>query len=566
MQGQESLNPTTGFHASAGVSTPGAAGERLPQAGVGPERLRLAVAEPANARPNRLARAWTALLAASIEKKFLTILLAIFVAKGIAIAFIHVPFSGHDEVAHYAYLEIVATEHRMPVIPDLKEWQAAYQATGADTADRMPASLWPYCRFVTDDWNFCSLPQCTEPCYLQNLPPDYKIGPNGWIYTANHPPLYYIIMTPLSWLSDGWSLTNQLYLLRLAAIPFGLLTVLFSYLAARALFPNDRFLAFTVPTFVAFQPQISYEAAMLNNDILAIAFTSGVIWLVILGLRKRFPIWNVVLIGFLYGLAMLSKNTSITAGAIVAFAMIAGLGWRNWRQWIPKGAIAALVAGLLVWPWYLFMWTTYGNLTALPQIKALQWWNYRDGQHPTIWSQLSNRRFFWARWGETWGDFGWRLIPLSDTLLRIIFWITLFGVVGLAVYAVRFWRAQQPILAAGTDEEAAVIAAKTDSTLGIETWQVVALITLGLSCVLAYAAILQFGLTFSLTQARYYFPTITAGAILLMLGIRSWFPAKWLPWVQVAIFVGLLVLNLVIYSEYVVPWSNTGQFSPDFNF
>jgi len=566
MQGQGSLQPSTRVDATTGIATAATAGERLPLPAPRAERSDPALAGATPARPHWLARAWAALLAASVEKKFLTILLAIFVAKGIAIAFIHVPFSGHDEVAHYSYLEIVATEHRMPVIPDLQEWQAAYQADGTDTADRMPAKLWKYCQFVTDDWNFCSLPQCTEPCYLQNLPPDYKIGPNGWIYTANHPPLYYVVMTPLYWLSDGWSLTSQLYLLRLAAIPFGVLTVLFSYLAVRALFPNDRFLAFTVPTFVAFQPQISYEAAMLNNDILAIAFTSGVIWLVMLGLKKRFPLWNVILIGFLYGLAMLSKNTSATAGLIIAFAMIVGLGWRNWRQWIPKGALAAITASLLVWPWYLYMWTTYGNFTALPQIQQLQWWNYRDGQHPTIWSQLSNRRFFWARWGETWGDFGWRLIPLSDTLLRILLWIALFGVIGLGVYAIRFWRAQQPILAAETDEEAAALAAKTDSTLAIERWQVVALVTLGLSCVLAYFAILQFGLTFALTQARYFFPVITAGAILMMLGIRSWFPAKWLPWVQVAIFVGLLVLNLVIYSEYVVPWSNTGRYSLDFSF
>ncbi|MGN6030935.1 MAG: glycosyltransferase family 39 protein [Thermomicrobiales bacterium] len=558
MQGHGSLHPSSGpgVH-QASTTTPlgaGVASPAIPGLATG------------TSRPNVLARAWSAVLAASVERKFITILLLIFLAKGVAISFIHVPFSGHDEVAHYTYLEIVATEHRMPIIPDLKEWQAAYQANGTDTADRMPAKLWPYCQFVTRDWNFCSLPQCDEPCYLQNLPPDYQIGPNGWVYTANHPPLYYIVMTPLYWLSDGWSLTNQLYLLRLAAIPFGMLTVLFSYLAVRTLFPADRFLAFTVPAFVAFQPQISYEAAMLNNDILAIAFTSGVVWLVILGLKKRFPVWNVLLIGFLYGLAMLSKNTSATAGAIIAFAMIAGLGWKHWKAWLPKGALAAGVAGLLVWPWYLFMWTTYGNFTALPQIRQLQWWNYTNGEHPTIWSQLSSRRFFWARWGETWGDFGWRLIPLSDTLLRVLFWIALAGVVGLGIYAIRFWRAQQPILAADTDEEAAAIAAKADATLGIERWQVVALVTLGISCVLAYFAILQFGLTFSLTQARYFFPAITAGSILMMLGLRSWFPAKWLPWVQVAIFVGLLILNLVIYSEYVVPWSNTGQFSPDFSF
>ena len=47
-----------------------------------------------------------------------------------------------------------------------------------------------------------------------------------------------------------------------------------------------------MPAFVAFQPQISYESSMLNNDIMAIAFTSVVLYLVVVGIKKRFPIWN----------------------------------------------------------------------------------------------------------------------------------------------------------------------------------------------------------------------------------------------------------------------------------
>lgn len=513
-----------------------------------------------------LRRAAAAVRAASIEQKFLVILLLMVAAKGVALTFIHQPFTGHDEVAHYTYLEIVATDGRMPIIPDLDKWNAAYQSTGVDDADRMPAKLWKYCQYVTDDWNFCGNPKCVEPCYLQNIPPDFKIGPNGWVYTANHPPLYYLYMTPVYWLTEGLSPASQLYFFRLATVPFGLLTVLFAYLTIRTLFPQDRFLGLMVPAFVAFQPQISYESAMLNNDIMAIAFTSAVIYLVVLGLKKRFPVWNCVLIGACYGLAVLSKNTSLTVGAIVAFAMILGLGWRNWRAWIAKGVLAAGTAALLVWPWFLFLWATYGNFTALPQVKALQWWNYQYSARPTIWSQLTSKRFFWARWEETWGDFGWRLIPLSQTLLTIIFVPVLLATVGLAIYAWRFWQVQKPMLKADTAEERDAIVARSDNTLAIAQWQVIALLTMGLTCVIAYYAILQFGLTFSLTQARYYFPAINAAAILVMLGARSWFPAKWLPYVAAAIFVALIALNFVIYTEYIIPWSTTGQFATDHGF
>lgn len=96
-----------------------------------------------------------------------------------------------------------------------------------------------------------------------------------------------------------------------------------------------------------------------------------------------------------------------------------------------------------------------------------------------------------------------------------------------------------------------------DSTLAITPWQVTAILTIGITCVLGYYAILQFGTTFSLTHARYYFPAIVPGAILFMLGIRSWFPRTWLPYVGAATFLGLVLMNLIIYTAYVIPYWNT---------
>ena len=60
-----------------------------------------------------------------IDSAFFAILLALFIAKGVIVTFAHTPFSGHDEVMHYAYLEYVATDHRLPVIPVLSDWQDA---------------------------------------------------------------------------------------------------------------------------------------------------------------------------------------------------------------------------------------------------------------------------------------------------------------------------------------------------------------------------------------------------------------------------------------------------------
>jgi hypothetical protein len=279
------------------------------------------------------------------------------------------------------------------------------------------------------------------------------------------------------------------------------------------------------------------------------------------GLRDRFPIRIVILIGFCYGLAVLSKNTALTTGGIIAVAMVLGLGVRKWREWLPKGAIAAGTTALMIWPWFLYMYRTYGDFTGLERIQELQWWNqsYIERQR-TIWDQLTDKPFFWMRWGETWGYFGWRLIPLSTDLLRVLLWITLVGAVGVAVWAVRLYWVNHRMLKAETDDEAREIARAADGVFVLERWQVVGVLTMGATCLLAYYAILQFGTTFSLTQARYFFPAIVPAAVLLMLGFRSILLRRWLPYGRATIFLGLVVLTVVIYSAYVLPyWASAGK-------
>lgn len=476
----------------------------------------------------------------SIERRFLTVLLAIFLARGVITTFIFPPFGGHDEVAHFAYLDFLDANEAIPVIPDLDDWRSKYSESGNQKIhDLVPEKLYPYCRYFTKDWwHGCSGANYRLSYAINFVIDGEKIYyPSGWIYTANHPPLYYLTMLPVYWLTSSGSVETQLYALRLAAIPFGLITVIFAFMTAKVIFPRERFIIMLAPAFVALQPQIAYESAMLNNDIAAIALTSIVFYFLALGLRQRFP-WRIcVLTGFTLGLAMLTKNTAVVSAVIIAAATVLGLGIRNWREWIPKGALIAAVAGLLVWPWYLFMWTTYGNLTALDRIKDLQQhWNYAYDNPPTVWSQLTDRQFAWDRWGETWGEYGWRLIPLRDNLLAAILVGCAIGVVGLVWWLVR-----------GKFPGSISVDESTTSTR-------IAVFVLILVCVVSYFAVLQFGTTFSLTQARYYFPAVNAVAILLALGYRALVPARYLTVAMAGLFLTMIALNLVIYTAYLMPY------------
>jgi 4-amino-4-deoxy-L-arabinose transferase-like glycosyltransferase len=472
-------------------------------------------------------------------RQFMFALMVLYLGKQVFLAIIAPPFSGHDEVAHYAYLRTVATEDRVPELVDFEAFQAAGGNLTEAPGDYLPDDLYKYCTYVLD-WNYCD-----DPKWQDNPVHAVALGevtyPHGYQYAATHPPLYYLLMTPVFLATEDLTPEGQLYWLRAASIPFGIMTVLLAYLLITTLFPGNMFLGITVPAFVAFQTQISYEASMFNNDIVCIALFSLILYLLVLGIRDRFPTKICVLTGAVFGLALLSKGTSITAAPVIALAIILGVGLRHVRRWVIAGAITGGIALLLSWPWYLFLYRTYGNFSGLDQLEDLQYWNYQYRDKPSIIDQLWNRDFAALRWNETWGEFGWRRIPLGNGILWAIGIPCLIALAGFFVYCWLIFRRRHR-------------ETETDPVLRPARWQVLSILLLFATAIIAYFAVLQFGTRFQLTQARYYFPVVNAIAVILMLGLRTLIPRAADRYVAVGVIVALIAMNVVIYTQYVIPY------------
>jgi 4-amino-4-deoxy-L-arabinose transferase-like glycosyltransferase len=472
--------------------------------------------------------------------RFIMVLLILYAVKQIFSVAAYYPFSGHDELAHFSYVRTLASEGRLPQLPDLKTWRAGLNGGDPPPTDEIPAELYGFCRFALD-W-YCDP---DSPRWGANPPrivtvPGMGYFPSGYQYAANHPPLYYATMVPLYAASSAASPVTQQYLLRLAAIPFGLVTVYAAYRATRSLFPGDAFLTVTVPAFVAFQPQVSYEAAMVNNDIVAIALTSLIVWGLITGLKERFPVRLCAALGVALGFDLLAKGTAITVAPIIAAAVVLSTGWRDWRGLLSRGVAVGVPAILLSTPWYLFLYRTYGDFSGLGRVQELQYWNGPMGSFIEL---LVDPDFIVNRFRETWGEFGWRQIHLRSQLLWAIAIPTILAVAGLTLYAFKVWR--RPPSSRG------------DPVMRPEPWQTNALIVLVLTCIVAYLAVVQFGTSFALSQARYYFPAVNAGALLLMLGLRTLLPGRARPTAQGVVFGALVLLNIVILTGYVLPFTVT---------
>jgi heme/copper-type cytochrome/quinol oxidase subunit 2 len=156
---------------------------------------------------------------------------------------------------------------------------------------------------------------------------------------------------------------------------------------------------------------------------------------------------------------------------------------------------------------------------------------------------LVDPEFIVNRFRETWGEFGWRQIHLRPELLWGIAIPTVLAVAGLILYVFKAWRRAR--------------GSRGDPVMRPEPWQRNALIVLVLTCVIAYLAVVEFGTSFALSQARYYFPAVNAGALLFMLGLRTLLPGRARPAAQGVVFGALVLLNFVIMTGYVLPFTVT---------
>ena len=506
------------------------------------------VADEATRQSVSVPRWWARFRALPITRQYVLLLLVAVFAKQAFQVVVFPPFTGHDEVAHFAYIRMVADERRVPLMPDLEEWRVAYDRGDDPEGDFLPLDLYPYQRYALD---WCCGKGSNNGQFDQRPAAAWSLMgkpfPNGWQYAANHPPLYYVLMTPIYWATDSLSIESQQYAIRAAAIPFWLGIVWLSFLIVRNIFPRDAFLGMTVPTFVAFQTQLSYEGAMINNDILSFAVFTLILYQLTRGVRLGFTLPRALGIGLVLGLGLLSKGTLITAAPLIAVAIVYRVGWRNIRRWVPLGAATAGMAAAVSAPWYAYLYRTYGNLDGLEQIRALQFAHTYMGQDaPSLWDLFWNWDFVQWRWRETWAEFGWRLIHVDEWLLGILGMVCAVFAASAVVYLGRLYLSRAS-------------AAETDAKAGSRHHQRFALLLMVLTVILAYGAVLQFGTQFTLTQARYYFHALVPLAIILMVGLRQLLPVGWRPYGAGGVLVAMVALNVIIYTQYVIPYWHLGS-------
>ena len=193
---------------------------------------------PPAARPIRAVAAWWGLGAIVVA----------FVSIAAMNAYQQPPFAPPDETAHVGYAEEIAHLH----LPEIT------------TVPHVPASA--------TQW-IAERDSARRERYLG-------------VWVANHPPLNYVLVAPLVWLSDGLGRADGgLLFLRLANVLFGAVGVALTYFLAWELAGGVRRIALASAALVAFVPQLHRALSQGLNDGLGFAAGTAVVWAALRWLR-----------------------------------------------------------------------------------------------------------------------------------------------------------------------------------------------------------------------------------------------------------------------------------------
>jgi 4-amino-4-deoxy-L-arabinose transferase-like glycosyltransferase len=415
-----------------------------------------------------------------------------FVAKGIMLAIIIGPFTGHDEVDHFFYIQRLAQG----------------EGLGHFGSVMLPKEAAPYEAYVAD-----------------------------FPYNAEviQPPLYHLLLAPVYALLPG-DIFAKLFVLRMVSLLLGAAVVLLSFALAAELFPNEFAVRAGTPIFVALQPQFSFEAAIVNHDILVILLATLLIWLTVTwsatGLTRRQLLW----LGAISGLGIVTKTSFGLMLPVLAIAILLaerrrGISLRRSLRFVllPLG-----VALLIALPWFVRSLWLYGDPTGAKELRSIP--GFAE-QAQGVQAMLRSPVFWRSRLEDFWGNYGWRLIPFDPGTYRAIYATWAIAVVGWIALATRVTVA----LVRGRRTQL-LTARQRDGLTVVAVWSAAMI-----------AGVIYVG-TIQFTQSRFAFPAMAAFGMLTSVGYAQLLPARqrWL--VPPLMFGVLFALNVVTAIRFLIPF------------
>lgn len=400
------------------------------------------------------------------------------------------PWEAHDETGHFAYVNDVIAKRSLP------NASASAQSKVLFDQSHQP----PLYYLITSALTFWI-------DRSDNIQPQF----NNFALDGTNRRGYRIMLRQTG---EAFPWTGTILALHAARVVSALLSGLAVYLVAKSantMFGNKSSAALLSVALAAFNPQVIFMGAMVNNDVM-VAATGALVAYCILRIayrqdagRKTQALPGVrrlssVFLGLALGLAFLSKNSALALIGFVALAL-AFVAWRQrWamRDLLGRGAVSFVAFLVVAGPYVVYNFARYGRpfIDRNPNSPILNaptsvigegvFTSIRDAWLPQLFANTF--RTFW-------GKFGWGNVQLPEWIYFVLALFCIAGVVGVVM---GFRRASRELRTA-----------------------IVVLLMLGASMMVLPLYRALFYQDPSLLPGRYLMPALTAYAGLLGFGWSS---------------------------------------------
>jgi 4-amino-4-deoxy-L-arabinose transferase-like glycosyltransferase len=258
-------------------------------------------------------------------------------------------FQAPDENAHFAYVQSLGERGELPGAADRQfqstEQLAASDAVNSDQTAQQLIVKPEWSRRRHDDW-------LSRSDVLSAEQREDGGGPNP---ATPNPPLYYLWEVLPYKLASGGDLFARLSAMRLAAIPFLLVTVTATWLLAGVVFGPRRGLQLAAASVPALAPMVTFVSMSVSPDTLLYALWSLALWLGARMIRGRGGALDVALLVAVAALAVVTKATSYALLPAILVALVIS-AWRTGggtRRWLVTALVAGATFAVVAGPWYL---------------------------------------------------------------------------------------------------------------------------------------------------------------------------------------------------------------------
>ena len=337
----------------------------------------------------------------------IVIILAIFLGLALAYSLINPLMEAPDELRHYRFVRILATEGRLPVQGEEPCRSQSHHPPLFYALAALSTS------WVQTDSDICDKP-AENPFWAYRY---WEVGRD------NKNQYFHLEDESFPWYGDALAA----HVARGVNILIGAAVVFLTWATGKIIWPRRDGLAIGAAALVAFNPMFLYLSAAVNNDVIAALAGAAITYSSIRLLNDSHGLnwrWGAAF-GLIFGLALLSKF-NLAASILLIEAVITFVAWKNnqWREWIVVNAVLIGVALLVSGWWFIRNQVLYGEPTGFQQVTEL--WGVRE---PLASLGLAFSEIPYA-FTTLWGRFGFGQIPLPTIIYNLLLVLNLAGLAG----------------------------------------------------------------------------------------------------------------------------------------